>query len=144
MKKRYNYYLARNLIVITGILFLIQLIFEFIGNRKPDFEWVIYVCGAAFLLSLIYSLILIILNTRISKEDLKENIIRDDYYYIPCIQCYYYNRGRMCYNPKSIKSKDIVTGEYCYNDCEYMRDNLCGKEAKLFKTRKLWQKLFKE
>jgi hypothetical protein len=50
----------------------------------------------------------------------------------------------LCYHPKSIKYVDIITGEYFYNDCEYMRKELCGKEAKLFKTRKLWQKLFKE
>jgi hypothetical protein len=151
MKKRYSYYLARSLITITGVIFITQFIFEFFGlvDRKSGFEWVIYICGAAFLLSLIYRLILNILNSRISteslKDDLKETIMSDDYLkYIPCIYCYYYNRGRMCHHYKSIKYVDIITGQKFYYDCKYMRSNLCEEDAKLFKTRKLWQKLFKE
>jgi bacteriorhodopsin len=84
MKKRYSYYLARSLITITGVIFITQFIFEFFGliNRKSGFEWVIYICGAAFLLALIYGLILIILN----KKVLKKTIMRDNYLnYIPCI-----------------------------------------------------------
>ncbi|MCF7910821.1 hypothetical protein K9L16_04070 [Candidatus Pacearchaeota archaeon] len=96
MKKRYNYYLARTLIYITGIIFLTQFMFEPTGiiTRKPGFEWVIYVCLAVSLLSLLYMLILIILNKKILNKDLKETIMSDDYLnYIPCIWCYYYNRG---------------------------------------------------
>lgn len=148
MKKRYDYGLARNLIIITGIIYITQFIFG-IFNRKPGFEFSIYIYGAAFLLSLIYGFILIILNSRISteslKDDLKETIMSDDYLkYIPCIYCYYYNRGRMCHHYKSIKHVDIITGQKFYYDCKYMRSNICGKGAKLFKNRTLLQKLFKE
>ena len=62
--KRYSYLIVRQLNIIFGIMFFTQLPIEFLGIRKPGFQWVIYVIGAAFLLSIIYSILLILLNTR--------------------------------------------------------------------------------
>ena len=66
MKKRYSYLIARQLTVTTGIVFISQLILEMSGliTRKPGLEWVIYACGGAFFVSVIYSAILIVLNIR--------------------------------------------------------------------------------
>jgi len=67
--KRYNYSIARNFSVFTGIIFFSQLFMEVSGiiKRKPGFEWVIYACGGAFLLSIIYAAVLILLNARHNK-----------------------------------------------------------------------------
>jgi len=64
--KRYEYSIARSLNVITGIIFLSQLFMEV--SRKPGFEWVIYACGGAFLMALIYAAVLVLLNARHNKE----------------------------------------------------------------------------
>jgi len=68
--KRYEYSIARSLNVITGIIFFSQLFVEVSGiiKRKPGFEWVIYACGVAFLLSIIYAAVLILLNARNEAE----------------------------------------------------------------------------
>jgi len=68
--KRYEYSIARSLNVITGIIFFSQLFMEVSGiiKRKPGFEWVIYACGGAFLMALIYAAVLILLNARHNKE----------------------------------------------------------------------------
>jgi hypothetical protein len=62
--KKYDYFVARTLLKITGIVFLSQLMLEVsdVISRKPGLEWVIYACGAAFTASLIYSVALILLN----------------------------------------------------------------------------------
>lgn len=64
MRHRYDYFWAKGLVKITGVVFAIQIIVEVGGiiNRKAGFEWVIYVCGVAFLCSLLYSVTLIFLN----------------------------------------------------------------------------------
>lgn len=64
--KRYDYFWARASIQITGIVFVSQLITELSGIavREPGFEWVIYACGVAFFAAILYSFILILLNTR--------------------------------------------------------------------------------
>jgi len=63
--KKYNYSIARSLNIITGVVFFSQLILEVSDlARKPGFEWVIYACGGAFLLSIIYSIVLILLNVK--------------------------------------------------------------------------------
>ena len=67
--KRIDYFWPRALVQITGIVFVTQLIFELsgIGTRKPEFEWVIYACGAAFLASGSYAMAVIAINTWRSK-----------------------------------------------------------------------------
>ena len=63
MKKR-DYFWARAMTQITGVVFFTQLFLEVFGalQRKPGFEWVIYACGATFILSLLYLLILVLIN----------------------------------------------------------------------------------
>lgn len=65
MKKRYDYYWARNITELTGIVFVTQLLTEVFGiiQRKPGFEWVVPVCGTAFAISVLYTVALIVLNT---------------------------------------------------------------------------------
>jgi len=69
IKKRYAYFVARQLTIITGVVFVSQLILEISGliTRKPDFGWIIYACAGAFILSIFYSIVLILLNVRHDK-----------------------------------------------------------------------------
>ena len=68
IKKRYDYLVARQLTIITGVVFVSQLIWEMGGfTRKPGFGWVIYACAGAFVLSIFYSIVLILLNVRHDK-----------------------------------------------------------------------------
>lgn len=64
--KKYNYYTARLLTKITGFVFFSQLIMEVSGliTRKDDFEYTVHVCFLLFVLSGIYSLVLMLLNAR--------------------------------------------------------------------------------
>lgn len=64
--RKHDYFVARALVQITGIVFLSQLVLEASGAiaRKPGLEWVIYACGAAFAASVLYSVALIVLNAR--------------------------------------------------------------------------------
>jgi len=66
MRKRYDYSIARNLTIITGVLFGSQFFIEISGimSRKPEFYWIIDVCGGLFFMSVIYSFVLILLNSR--------------------------------------------------------------------------------
>lgn len=68
MIKRIDYFFPRAAVQIFGILFFTQLITDFIATRKAGYEWVIYICGIAFLLSLVWSLTVIFLNSVNRKE----------------------------------------------------------------------------
>jgi len=70
MKRRYSYFIARQFSIITGIVFISQLFLEISGiiTRKPGLEWIIYACGGAFFVSIIYSIILIALNSRLTNH----------------------------------------------------------------------------
>lgn len=59
-----DYFWPRALCQITGIVFLSQLIIEVTGiaTRKPEYDWVIYACGAAFLASLIFAVAVVFIN----------------------------------------------------------------------------------
>jgi hypothetical protein len=69
--KLLDYFWARALVTITGIVFLSQLIIEISGpvTRKPGFEWVIYVCGAAFGAAMLYAIALVLLNAWIKRRE---------------------------------------------------------------------------
>ena len=62
--KRLDYFWARALLTITGIVFMSQMVVEMGGPapRKPGFEWVIYACGGAFGAALLYAAALVLLN----------------------------------------------------------------------------------
>jgi hypothetical protein len=60
--KRIDYFFPRAAVQITGVIFLVQVLTEFVGNRKPGFEWVLQICGGAFLASLIWTLFAVVLN----------------------------------------------------------------------------------
>lgn len=64
---KYSYEFARALFSASTVLFFSQIILEVAGvaDRKPEFWWVIPVCAAFWIASIIYSVVLIILNARI-------------------------------------------------------------------------------
>lgn len=64
MRTKYSYGFARVITQITAFVFFPQLVLEVIGviTRKEGFEWVLPVCGVTFLIAILYSLILVILN----------------------------------------------------------------------------------
>jgi len=66
---KYNYYLSRQLVTITSIVFLSQLFIEVTGvvERKPEFEFILPACAILWIISISYALSLIILNARKQK-----------------------------------------------------------------------------
>lgn len=62
--KRIDYFWARMLVQITGIVFVTQLVIEVLGiaARKPGMEWVVPVCAAAFFASLLYAAAVVVIN----------------------------------------------------------------------------------
>lgn len=74
--KRLDYFWASALVKITGIVFLSQLIVELGGpaTRKPGFEWVIYACGGAFGVALLYATVLVFLNAWTCGVSLMPNV----------------------------------------------------------------------
>lgn len=64
MNRRYSYFYSRIAVEVTGIMFLVQIIAESVGDRRPGFEWIIPVCGGAFAISICYAICLILLNAR--------------------------------------------------------------------------------
>ena len=57
---------------VTGIIFLVQLLTEMVGNRKPGFEWVLPACGALFAAALAWTLYAVVVNaSRARVEDSK-------------------------------------------------------------------------
>ena len=61
-EKKIDYFWAKAIVQITGIVFLSQVVVEMLAYRKPGFEWVVYACGAAFFVSMLYASILILIN----------------------------------------------------------------------------------
>jgi len=63
--KKYNDKVSKALAEITGFLFFSQLIMEVAGVavRKSGFEYTLHVCLGMFVASIIYSLIIILLNS---------------------------------------------------------------------------------
>ena len=57
-----DYFWARALVSITGIVFVSQLMLEPFVVRKAGFENTVYWCGAAFTFALLYSMALILIN----------------------------------------------------------------------------------
>ena len=68
--KKYSYLIPRTLTHITGVIFLTQVTIRLIGitDAKPGFEWVLPACGAAFSASVVYSLVILVLNVRARKK----------------------------------------------------------------------------
>ena len=68
--KKLDYFWARTLVHVFGVMFGVQLIIRLAGitEVKEGMEWVFPASGAAFGLSLLYSITLIIINTINSKK----------------------------------------------------------------------------
>lgn len=64
--KKYDYFVARALVNITGIVFGSQMIVEMLAARKQGYEWVIYACAGAFVSALLYAATLVVLNASIA------------------------------------------------------------------------------
>ena len=60
--KRIDYFLPKVATQITGIIFLVQLLTEVIGNRKQGFEWVLPVSGALFAMAVAWALYAVVMN----------------------------------------------------------------------------------
>ena len=60
--KRIDYFLPRAATQITAIIFIVQLLTEVIGNRKPGFEWVLPASGALFVAAVAWTLYAVVLN----------------------------------------------------------------------------------
>lgn len=60
--KRIDYFWPRAATQITGIIFLVQVLTEIVGNRKPGFEWVLPVCGGLFAASVAWALYAVMVN----------------------------------------------------------------------------------
>jgi|APSaa5957512576_1039674.scaffolds.fasta_scaffold05953_6 hypothetical protein len=56
-----NYRFVRSLLIITSVVFFTQLLLESSGIivRLPEYWWVIYACGTAFALSLLYAVVVL-------------------------------------------------------------------------------------
>jgi hypothetical protein len=69
--KKHSYGLARSLTSITGVIFISQGVLDLVGivDRKPGFELLVPVCGAAFAGAVIYSLVLLALNTNARRKE---------------------------------------------------------------------------
>ena len=67
--KKIDYFWARASLKITGIVFFTQLLLELVGiERNSGFEYTVHICGAIFVCSILYSLVLIIVNAYRTKE----------------------------------------------------------------------------
>lgn len=62
--KHIDYFWPLSLCRVTSIVFLSQLILELSGvaTRKPEYDWVIYACGAAFFASLLFAAAVVFIN----------------------------------------------------------------------------------
>ena len=60
--KRIDYFLPKVATQTTGIIFLVQLLTEAIGNRKQGFEWVLPVSGALFVIAVAWTLYAVVMN----------------------------------------------------------------------------------
>lgn len=60
--KRIDYFWPRTATQITGIIFLVQVLTEIIGNRKPGFGWVLPVCGGLFAASVAWAVYAVVVN----------------------------------------------------------------------------------
>lgn len=53
-----------------------------------------------------------------------------------CKNCrYYWRYQKLCDHPEAMHSRSLVTGRRKLYRAEYMRANLCGKEAILFESK---------
>ena len=66
MRKKIGYFWARCALQLTGIIFLSQTVVEVAGiaTRKPGFEWVYPACATAFAMSCVWTLVIILLNSK--------------------------------------------------------------------------------
>ena len=60
--KRIDYFWPKAVTHITGIIFLTQLVTEFISTRKEGFEWVLPVSGALFAVAIAWTLYAMVMN----------------------------------------------------------------------------------
>lgn len=63
--KKVSYKSARSFVEITGIMLGTHLVLELIAVRKPEYWYILPVCGTLFGLSVIYAIILMIYNAYI-------------------------------------------------------------------------------
>lgn len=71
-----SYHWPRSAVTFTGIILLTQVVTEVIGQRKPGFEWVMPVCGAAFTAAVLWVIAVLVINAHMSwieqqRKDLK-------------------------------------------------------------------------
>jgi len=62
--KKYDYTLARELVKFTSIIFFVQLFAEVVATRDDGFFWVLPFSASLLGVSLLYSLLLVVMNAR--------------------------------------------------------------------------------
>lgn len=60
--KRIDYFWPRAATKITGIVFISQVLTEIIGFRKPEFDWVLPMCGLLFMSAIVWTLYAVVVN----------------------------------------------------------------------------------
>ena len=62
---KHDYTLSRNILQFTSIIFFTQIFFETGGiiERNDGFGWVLPACGILWVLSLIYAIALVVMNS---------------------------------------------------------------------------------
>ena len=65
--KKIDYYWPRAAVNISGIMLLVQCVTELVATRKPEYEWVFWGTAALFVSSVLWSVIVMVYNARISK-----------------------------------------------------------------------------
>lgn len=60
--KHIDYFWPRAVVQVTGIIHIVQLLTEVVGNRKPGFEWVTPASGALFAMAIAWALYAVVVN----------------------------------------------------------------------------------
>ena len=66
--KRLDYFWPKAATKVTGIVFISQGLTEIIGIRKPEFEWVLPMCGLLFIASILWTLYALVMNAIRARE----------------------------------------------------------------------------
>lgn len=72
--KRYDYYTSRQLVNMTGVIFWSQVILQVLGiiERKPEFDFILPLCGIIWIASIVYAITLVVLNASIRNKNNKK------------------------------------------------------------------------
>jgi len=67
--KRIDYFWPRAALKITGIVFISQILIDVLGFRKPEFYWVLPMCGLLFMAAIVWTLYAVVINAIRARGD---------------------------------------------------------------------------